>query len=113
MAFRMKGNFKVHAGTMTFAVVFGLIFGTAGATMSFLDSSYVKTLMSPSTNLVTSISHMTLGIATFASGVILVALLLSDKAIPGRSNLMAKITTILWAIAYVVGVLFFTVLHVI
>ncbi|MGA2681055.1 MAG: hypothetical protein ABSF44_04555 [Candidatus Bathyarchaeia archaeon] len=111
-AFRMKGNYKVHAGTMTFAVVFGIIFGTAGATMSFSDSSYVKTLMNPSLNLTTFISHMALGIVTFASGITLVALLLADKAIPGRSNLMAKITPILWTIVYAVGILLLVVLHV-
>jgi len=110
-AFRMKGNYKVHAGTMTFAVVFGIIFGTAGATMSFSDSSYVKNLMNPSLNLATFISHMALGIVTFASGITLVALLLTDKAIPGRSNLIAKITPILWTIVYAVGILLLVVLH--
>ena len=113
IAFRMKGNFKMHAGTMTFAVVFGLIFGTTGAVYSFSDRSYVKTLMNPATRLATFVSHMAFGILTFSSGIILVALLLTDKAIPGRSNLMAKIVPILWILSYAIGVVFFTVLHIV
>ena len=111
-AFRMRGNYKVHAGTMTFGVVFGLIFGTIGATMSLSDSSYVKTLMDPALHSATFISHLSVGIVTFASGVILVALLLTDKAIPGRSNLIAKIVPALWVVTYIVGVLLFVILHV-
>ena len=112
IAFRMKSNFKMHAGIMTFGVVFGLIFGTIGATMLFSDSSYANSVFSPTSTLATFVAHLSLGVVTFAFGVILVALLLTDKAIPGRSNLMAKIVPTLWAVSFIVGVLFYLVLHV-
>ncbi len=111
MWFRMKSNYKVHAGTMTFAVVFGVIFGTIGATMSFSDSSYVKTIVSSTSKLATFVTHMSVGIVTFGTGIALVAFLLTDKVIPGRSNLMAKIVPILWVVSYAIGVVFFVVLH--
>ena len=112
IAFRMKNNFKMHAGLMTFGVIFGLIFGTIGATMSFSDSGYLNSIMSTTSSLATFVSHLSIGVLSFASGVILVALLLMDKAIPGRSNLMAKIVPTLWTISFIVGVLFYLVLHV-
>lgn len=112
IAFRMKSNFKMHAGLMTFGVVFGLIFGTIGATMTLSESGYWNTVMNPTSTLATFVSHLSIGVLTFASGVILVALLLIDKAIPGRSNLMAKIVPTLWAVSFIVGVLFYLVLHV-
>ena len=111
-AYRMKGNYKMHMGTMTFAVVLGLVFGTIGATYSFSDNSYFKTLMSQSTNFASFLAHLSVGVVTFASGVVLVAFLLADKAIPGRSNLVAKVVPALWTITYVVGVLLLLVLHV-
>ena len=112
IAYRMKNNFKMHAGVMTFGVVFGLIFGIIGATMTFSESGYLDSILSPTSALATFVTHLSIGVATFASGVILVALLLTDKAIPGRSNLMAKIVPALWAVSFIVGVSFYLVLHV-
>ena len=111
-AFRMKGNFKLHAGVMTFGVAFGLVFGTIGAAMTFSESGYLNSIMSPTLSLATFVSHISVGLVTFASGVILVALLLMDKAIPGRSNLISKIVPVLWAVTFAVGFLFYLVLHV-
>jgi len=111
-AFRMKGNFKMHAGVMTFGVAFGLVFGSIGAAMTFSENGYLNSIMGPTLSLATFVSHISIGLMTFASGVILVALLLMDKAIPGRSNLVSKIVPALWAISFTVGFLFYLVLHV-
>jgi hypothetical protein len=43
----------------------------------------------------------------------LIALLLWNRALPGRSNRVAKIVTILWVLAYAVGAMFYVILHVI
>ena len=110
MAFRMKGNYLVHLITMTVAVVSGLvIFGLASSLFS--DSTYIQTLTNPTMNLASVVSHAFFGFASFVSGIVLVAFLLRDRAISGRSDLIAKITPILWVLAYVVGVLLFVILH--
>jgi uncharacterized membrane protein YozB (DUF420 family) len=113
MAFRMKRNYRVHVITMAAAVVSGLVVFIYASTSLLSDSSYVPTLMNPTMNLATFVSHAFFGLASFASGAVLVAFLLRDKAIPGRSDLTAKIVAILWVLAFVVGALFFVILHVI
>jgi len=110
-AFRMKGNYLVHLITMAVAVISGwVVFGIASTLLS--DGNYVQTLTNPTLNLATFASHAFLGLASFVSGTVLFAFLLRDRAIPGRSNLIAKTVTILWILAYAVGALFFVILHV-
>ena len=112
MTFRMRGNYKVHLITMAVGVVFGMVLASLGAIFAF-DSASVQTFMNPTLNLAVFISHGFIAIASFASGIIVVALLLTQKAIAARSNLMAKIVTILWILAYAVGLSFYLILHVI
>ncbi len=112
MAFRMKGNYKVHVITMAVALAFGLAVSSIGI-VNFFDSSYMQNLTNPTLNLAAFASHAFLGIASFASGIALVALLLMDKAVAARSNLAAKVVAILWIVAYVVGVSVFVILRVI
>lgn len=109
----MKGNYKMHVGLMGFAVIFGMVFGTAGALYAFSDSNYVNSIMNSSMNLASFVSHALFGVLAFASGIILVVRLLLDKVVPGKSSLIAKIATILWVIAYIVGVVFFIIINVI
>jgi uncharacterized membrane protein YozB (DUF420 family) len=111
IAFRMKGNYLGHVITMAAAVVSGLVIFGLAASITIPDSSYQQTLMNPALNLATYISHAFLGLSSFASGIVLVAFLLRDRAIHERSNLIAKIVPILWVLAYVVGVLFFVILR--
>jgi hypothetical protein len=111
MAFRIRGNYLVHVVTMTAVVILGfVVLGVASPLFS--DSSYVETLMNPTMNLATFVSHAFFGLASLGSGTILVGFLLRDRAIPARSNLIAKTVSILWVLAYAIGVLFFVILHV-
>lgn len=110
MAFRMKGKYLVHLASMAAVVVLGFVVLGIASTL-FTDSSYVQTLTNPSLNLATFASHAVLGLSSFVSGVVLVAFLIRDRAVPGRSNLIAKIVTTLWVLAYVVGILFLVILH--
>jgi uncharacterized membrane protein YozB (DUF420 family) len=112
LAFRLKGNYKVHVATMGVAVALGLVITSVG-TLNFSDSAYMATLTNPTVNFASFVSHAFFGIVSFISGLALLALLLMDKAIADRSNLVARITAVLWVVAYVVGVVFFVVLHVI
>jgi hypothetical protein len=112
MAFRMKGKYLAHLITMIAAVVSGwTVFGLASSL--FADSAYIQTLTNPTLNLATLVSHAFLGLSSFISGMILIALLLWNRALSGRSNLVAKIVTILWVLAYGVGAMFYVILHVI
>ena len=111
-AFRMKNNYKAHVATMAVAVVFALVVASIGIA-GFSDSNYMQTLTNPTLNMVSFVSHAILGIASFASGIILLALLLIDKAIAARSDLIAKVTPILWVVTYIVGILFLVILRII
>jgi hypothetical protein len=111
MVLRMKGNYLGHVITMAAAVVSGLVIFGLAASITIPDSSYQQTLMNPALNLATYISHAFLGLSSFASGIVLVAFLLRDRAISEHSNLIAKIVPILWVLAYAVGILFFVILR--
>ncbi len=112
LAFRMKNNYLVHVATMTTAVILGwAIFGIASQLLA--DPNYMQSLTNPTLNLATLVSHAFLGLASFVSGTILVALLILDRAIPGRTKLLAKIVPTLWVLTLVVGALFYVILHVI
>jgi uncharacterized membrane protein YkvI len=111
LAFRMRNNYLVHVATMTTAVVLGwVIFAIASQLLS--DPSYMQTLTNPTLNLVTLVSHAFLGLASFISGTALAAILILDRAIPGRTNLLAKIVPTLWVLALIVGASFYVILHV-
>jgi hypothetical protein len=111
MAFRMKGKYLAHLITMIAAVVSGwTVFGLASSL--FADSVYIQTLTNPTLNLATLVSHAFLGLSSFISGMILIALLLWNRALSGRSNLVEPLT-ILWVLAYAVGAMFYVILHVI
>jgi hypothetical protein len=69
MAFRIRGNYLVHVVTMTAVVILGfVVLGVASPLFS--DSSYVETLMNPTMNLATFVSHAFFGLAcrVFTSG---------------------------------------------
>jgi hypothetical protein len=112
MVFRMKGKYLFHLITMVVAVISGLVVFVLASSL-FSDSSYMETLMNPTLNMFSFISHAFLGFASFASGIILVVILFRDGVIPGHSSIIAKVTAILWILAYIVGALFFVILHVI
>ena len=97
---------------MVLAVISGLVVFVLASSL-FSDSSYIETLMNPTLNMASFILHAFLGFASFASGIILVVILFRDRAIPGHSNTIAKIVTILWILAYIVGAFFFVILHII
>ena len=110
MRFRMKSKYKVHVITIAVAVILSLVIASFGS-LNFLNSSYLQTITNPTTTLVAWVSHEFFGIASQVSGIILLALLLMDKAIAHRSDLIAKVTTVLWVVAYIAGTAFFAVLH--
>ena len=111
-AFRMKGNFKVHVITIAVPSAIGVILAPSAAVLSLGDSAYVHTLTSPIMHLATFVSHITLGSVTIAFGLALSERLIMDRAITTRSNLLARITPILFVVTYLVGIWFFVVLHV-
>ncbi len=112
LAFRMKNNYLVHVATMTTAVILGwAIFAIASQLLA--EPNYMQSLTNPTLNLATLVSHAFLGLASFVSGTILVALLILDRAIPGRTKLLAKLVPTLWVLTLVVGALFYVILHVI
>ena len=110
MRFRMKNKYNVHVITIAVAVILSIVIASFGS-LNFLDSSYVQTITNPTTNLAAWVSHEFFGIASQVAGIILLALLLMDKAIAHRSDLIAKVTTVLWVIAYIAGIAFFAILH--
>ncbi len=110
MRYRMKNKYNVHVITIAVAVILSIVIASFGS-LNFLDSNYVKTITNPTTNLFAWVTHEFFGLASQVSGIILLALLLMDKAIAHRSDLIAKATTILWVLAYVAGIAFFAVLH--
>ena len=111
-AFRMKGNFKAHVITIAVPSAFGVILAPTAAVLSLGNSAYVHTLTSPIMHLATFVSHITLGSVTIAFGLALSVRLVMDRAITARSNILARITPILFVVTYLVGIWFFVVLHV-
>jgi len=112
-AFRMKGNFKVHLVTIMSPSVLGVILATSAFGLSIGDTAYMNSLTSPTAHLATFASHALLGSVAIAFGLVTSALLLTDRAITTRSNLVAKITTTMWVINFAVGIWFFVLLHVV
>ena len=111
MAFRMKGKYLVHGITMAVVVAWGLVVTVFGSA-NFFNSSYTQTLTSPSLNLAVFGSHAFFGIAALASAIWLVALWRPHSTtFPAKSKRIAQLTTILWVLAYVVGILVFLVLN--
>jgi hypothetical protein len=110
MRFRMKDKYNAHVITIAVAVILSLVIASFGS-LNFLDSDYIQTITNPITNLVVWVSHEFFGIASQVSGIILLALLLMDKAIAHRSDMVAKVTAVLWVVAYIAGIAFFVILH--
>ena len=111
MAFRFKGNYLAHGITMIAAVaaVF-VVFGIASPT--FLDTTYTQKLTNPTLNVAIFGTHAFLGIATAISGLWLVALWRPHSTtFPDKSKTPAKIVTVLWTLAYVVGIVLFLTLN--
>ena len=110
MAFRMKGKYLVHEITMIAMIGF-TIFGAVANTVTATSSS-LNALVNPLLHLVVVAPHMILAIATLVFGVWLVALWRPHSTtFAAKSKRQAQLTTILWVVTFLVGVLVFVVLH--
>jgi hypothetical protein len=111
MAFRMKGNYLVHG----IIIIVGLAIGWLAVAItipSFMDSSYMQTVTSPSSTLAVFGSHIFLGLTTLIFATWLVALWRPHSTeFAAKSKRIWQVTAILWVSAYVVGVLLFVTLH--
>jgi len=111
MAFRMKGNYLVHGITMIVAVVVELL-GTFANIPSLMDSSITQAYTSPSWHLAVVAPHMVLAISTLVFGVWLVALWRPHSTtFAVKSKRIAQLTTVLWVVTFLLGVLVFVTLH--
>jgi hypothetical protein len=111
MAFRMKGNYLVHGIIIVVGIAMGWL-AVAISLPSFMDSTYMQTVTSPSSTLAVFGSHIFFGVATLIFGTWLVALWRPHSTeFAAKSKRIWQLTAILWVSAYAVGILLFVVLH--
>jgi hypothetical protein len=110
MAFRMKGNYFVHGITMIVTVAWELI-GIFSVPILSADSTAMQALTSPFSTMVVFGAHSFFGIATLVSAIWVVALWRPHSTdFSDRSRRIWRSTLILWALAYVVGLLLYVAL---
>ncbi len=110
MVFRMKGKYLVHEITMI-AVVAVTIIGTCVITAT-TPASESQILWSTPLHSAVVGTHMIVAIATLVFGVWLVALWRPHSTtFAAKSKRQAQITTILWILTFVVGVVVYVTLH--
>ena len=112
MWFRTKGNYRLHEITMLVVVSAAIVsfsFVLLGAPMS---SSSWQIYFNSSFHLSVFSAHTILSILGLAFGIWLVALWRPhSKSFANKSQRIAQITTILWIMAYIAGILAFAVFH--
>ena len=113
MAFRMKGKYLVHVVTLLVAVISMLSF-FAWWIYEIAPSfdSYLPTVLSPPLHLVNWLAHEFLGISTLVLGIWTVSFWrLGSTQFEVKSKRIWRLTTILWILAYAVGLLLFVTLN--
>jgi uncharacterized membrane protein YozB (DUF420 family) len=113
MAFRMKGQYLVHVVTLLVSVISMLSFFAWWVyEIAPTFDSYLPTVLSPPLHLVNWLAHEFLGISTLVLGIWIVGLWrLGSTEFEVRSKRIWRLTTILWILAYAVGLLLFVTLN--
>ena len=110
MGFRFKGNYLVHVIMIIVAVAI-TITGTLVVSAT-TPSSAMTAITNTSLSLAVVSSHMIIAITTLVFGVWLVALWRPHSTtFAAKSKRQAQITTILWIVTFLVGVLVFVTVH--
>jgi uncharacterized membrane protein YozB (DUF420 family) len=113
MAFRMNGKYLVHVVTLSVAVI-GMLSFFAWWIFEIAPTfdSYLPTVLSPPSQLVNWLAHEFLGISTLVLGIWTITLWrLGSIEFEARSKRIWRLTTFLWILAYVVGLLLFVTLN--
>jgi len=113
MAVRMKGKYLVHVVTLSVAII-GMLsfFAWWVSEIAPTFDSYLPTVLSPPLHLVNWLAHEFLGISTLVLGVWIVSLWrLGSTEFEVKSKRIWRLTTVLWVLAYVVGLLLFVTLN--
>jgi uncharacterized membrane protein YozB (DUF420 family) len=113
MAFRMKGKYPVHVVTLLAAIISMLFFFAWWVCeIAPIFDNYLPTVLSPPLHLVNWLAHEFLGISTLVTGLWVVSLWrLGSSEFENESKKIWRLTTILWILAYVVGLLLFVTLN--
>jgi hypothetical protein len=110
MAFRMKGNYLWHGIIMIVLIAIGW-FTVVMSVPDFMNSSYMQTIMNPSSTMVVSTLHMLFGVVALVFATWLVALWRPRSIdFAAKSKRIWQSTVISWVLAYVVGLLLFVAL---
>jgi uncharacterized membrane protein YozB (DUF420 family) len=112
-AFRMKGKYLVHVVTLLVAII-GMLSFFAWWIFEIAPTfgSYLPTVLNPPLHLVNWFAHEFLGISTLILGIWTASLWrLGSNEFDARSKRSWRLTTILWVLAYVVGLLLFVTLN--
>lgn len=84
-----------------------------GFEMAPVFGSYLPTLLSPPLHLVNWLAHELLGISTLVTGIWIVSLWrLGPTQFETKSKRIWGLTSILWGLSYVVGLLLFVTLNI-
>ena len=113
MAFRMKDKYLIHVVTLSVAII-GMLSFFAWWIYEIAPTfdSYLPTVLSPPSHLVNWLAHEFLGISTLVLGIWTISLWrLGSTEFGVRSKRIWRLTTFLWILAYVVGILLFVTLN--
>ena len=113
VTFRMKGKYPAHVVTLLLAVISMLSFFAWWVfEIAPTFNSYLPTVLSPPLHLVNWLAHEFLGISTLVLGVWIVSMWrLGYNEFRVKSKMIWPLTSILWVLAYVVGLLLFVTLN--
>jgi hypothetical protein len=108
MGLRIKGKYLWHGITMIVAVAYTFLVFFAAGLPNLLNSSYNPILTSSTLNTAEFGLHAFFGIATLTSALWLIALWRPKSTeFPMKSRKIAQAVTILWVLAYAVGIAIF------
>ena len=111
--FRMRRKFLEHVVTLLVAIISMLSFFVwwIFEIVPTFDS-YLPTVLNPLFHFINWIAHEFLGISTLVLGIWVVSLwLFGSTEFEAKSKRIWRLTTILWILAYVVGLLLFVTLN--
>ena len=111
--FRMRRKFLEHVVTLLVAIISMLSFFVwwIFEIVPTFDS-YLPTVLNPPFHFINWIAHEFLGISTLVLGIWVVSLwLFVSTEFEAKSKRIWRLTTILWILAYIVGLLLFVTLN--
>jgi uncharacterized membrane protein YozB (DUF420 family) len=113
VAFRIRGKYMPHVGTLLVAIISMLSFFVWWIfQIAPTFDSYLPTVLNPPLHLANWLAHEFLGILTLVSGVWVVSLWrLGSTKFEAKSMKIWRLARILWVLAYLVGLLLFLTLN--